>query len=135
METKNVDKALPSGTLIVLGGKPRELKCTNWALALVEETTGESLLSGKFFANFSMNKVLTMAWAFLQHDTEVNAVTMNNGSRAAKKMIADWLPMENFVELNDAVMNEFTRAAQKATPEKEPVATEPALQSGTGSSS
>lgn len=110
----NVEKVTPS-VEIEIGGKIRRLVCDMWALAMMENASGESAMYGELFKDMSMNKLITIVWACLLEDPEVSEETQKKGIPGGRKMVAKWMDMSRFEELFSACKRAVEIASASAS--------------------
>lgn len=97
----NVEKIAPT-VHYDIGGKTRRLYYDMWAVAMMENASGQSVMFGKFFTEMSMNKLITLVWGALLEDPEVSEMTEKKGIEAGRKLVAKWVDIGKFDELLEA---------------------------------
>jgi hypothetical protein len=128
----NVEKVAPI-IEVELGGKTRRLVCDLWALAMMENASGESAMHGKFFTALSMNKLITTVWGCLLEDEDVAKETEKKGIVGGRKLVAKWIDLKEFDTLTEACRKAFESVAATSSDEDASEGNEPKeVQSGIG---
>lgn len=86
-----------------IGGKTRGLKYDFNALALVEEKTGKSALSGDIFQNLRATDLRFFIWAGLVHEQPDLMV----------EEVGSWIHMGNLPKITECIAQAFSAAMPK----------------------
>lgn len=130
----NAEKVTTDVT-VDIGGKDRRLVLDMWALAQMEVASGENAMYGQYFKEMDMNKLITLLWAALLEDPEVEEATKKGGIEGGRKLVAKWIDFRRFDELFAACLKAFEAVAATAKDTEQVEGNAPAAKrSGTGKS-